>query len=98
MKIQSGAATGIKACLAYCQDAKAYRIVIALFIALLFVMTDFLSYLQWWLTLLGLGLIFFPLTSVFFGKFTSKGYIFSKAVGLAIAGYMTWLLASIKIL
>ncbi|MDR3239381.1 MAG: DUF2298 domain-containing protein, partial [Clostridiales bacterium] len=40
----------------------------------------------------------FPLTSVFFGKFTSKGYIFSKAVGLAIAGYMTWLLASIKIL
>jgi len=75
-----------------------YLIVIAMALALFFLRPDFLHFFVWWLMLFGLGVIFFPLTSVLFKHFTTKGYIFSKIIAIAVSGYILWLLASLRIL
>ena len=59
---------------------------------------DFGSFVQWWLTCLYIGIIFLPLISLLFDNFHDKGYLFSKTIGLAIAGYQMWLAASLHIL
>ncbi|MDR2749960.1 MAG: DUF2298 domain-containing protein, partial [Clostridiales bacterium] len=75
-----------------------YPIGISMLFAALLLRHDILNYAVWWLTLLGLGAIFFPLSSFIFHRFQSKGYIFSKVVGLSIGGYITWLAGSARIL
>jgi len=80
------------------KGARLYLAAAAMFIALFFLRPDFLHFFIWWLTLFGLGVIFIPITSILFNRFTSKGYIFSKIIGLAVSGYILWLLASLKIL
>ncbi|MDR1537151.1 MAG: DUF2298 domain-containing protein [Clostridiales bacterium] len=77
---------------------KLQYIPIALIVTAALLRADILNYIVWWAVLLGLGVIFFPVTSLIFDKFQSKGFIFSKVIGLAIAGYLTWLLASLRIL
>jgi len=59
---------------------------------------DFISFIKWWLTIFYLGLIFMPLTTLIFDNFHDKGYLFSKAIGLAISGYLMWLMASLHIM
>ncbi|MDR1638803.1 MAG: DUF2298 domain-containing protein [Clostridiales bacterium] len=59
---------------------------------------DLPSFLAWWAVWLGLGIVFLPMSSVIFSRLQSKGYIFSKVIGLAIGGYLTWLASSLKIL
>jgi uncharacterized membrane protein len=59
---------------------------------------DFLFVFNWWLLILGLGLICLPLTFYFFANFFDRGYIFSKILGILILSYLTWLLGSSKIL
>jgi uncharacterized membrane protein len=59
---------------------------------------DFLRFMLWWAVLLAVGLIFLPMTRAVFGRFKSKGYIFSKVIGTALAGYVSWVLASARIL
>ena len=59
---------------------------------------DMTSFLLWWFTLFVLGLGFMPLTMVMFCKFKDKGWLFSKAIGLAVSGWLLWYLASCHIL
>jgi len=58
---------------------------------------DFIHFFKWWLTLFGLGIIFIPTTYIIFKAFETKGYIFSKIIGLAVSGYIVWTFASIRI-
>jgi YYY domain-containing protein len=59
---------------------------------------DFQYFVQWWSTILLLGLIYLPVTSVLFASFEDKGYIFSKAIGIAASGYIMWLTSSLHIM
>ena len=59
---------------------------------------DLSSFLQWWLAILGIGLVFLPLTNLIFYKFNDRGYLFSKTIGIAITGYFMWLFSSLGIL
>ncbi len=54
--------------------------------------------LTWWLTLLFLGLAFYPLSKSLFHSFTDHGYIFSKVLGFLCSGYMMFLLGSLRIM
>ena len=59
---------------------------------------DYLAFIQWWLTILCLGLIFLPITDILFASFEDRGYLFSKTIGIAISGYLMWLSSSLRIL
>lgn len=59
---------------------------------------DFSSFLQWWLVLLVLGIGFLPMVMFVFRYFHDKGWIFSKAIGLAVSGWLMWYLASCRIM
>lgn len=47
-------------------------------------------FLIWWLMTVVLGVGFLPLTQVLFDAFTDKGWLFSKAIGIAVAGFLVW--------
>lgn len=59
---------------------------------------DFPAFLIWWVVLWMLGCTFMPITSICFYKYDDRGWIFSKVIGVAISGYLTWLLTVLKIL
>ena len=59
---------------------------------------DMTVFLKWWLAILVLGIVFFPISSLIFSKFHDKGWLFSKTIGLAVSGWLMWYLASLKIL
>lgn len=63
-----------------------------------FLGADFVPFLKWWFAIFVLGLVAFPLTSSFFRKFNDKGYLFSKVIGFALAGYVVWLMTCLKIM
>ena len=52
----------------------------------------------WWLVLLVIGLISFPLVSRVCGKLPDKGYSISKLVGLLILTYLAWMLSSLHVM
>jgi len=85
--------------------AKKFRIFIPHIIILLAGMyffrtclSDLLSYVIWWLCLAVMGILFLPVTDAVFGKFANCGYMFSKVFCLAAAGYLQWLLSTVRIL
>lgn len=47
-------------------------------------------FLIWWLMTIVLGVGFLPLTQVLFASFTDKGWLFSKAIGIAVSGFLVW--------
>lgn len=51
----------------------------------------------WWAVILVLGLMLFPLSATVFSTFNDKGYLFSKALGIAVSSYAVWLLSFLKI-
>lgn len=59
---------------------------------------DLIPFLQWWLTILILGIIFLPLSSLLFSSLADKGYLFSKAIGIGLSAYIMWFLSSIKVM
>lgn len=59
---------------------------------------DFIAFLQWWVTIAYIGVIFMPLTTLIFRKFHDRGYLFSKSIGIALVGYLMWFLSSVRIL
>lgn len=59
---------------------------------------DFWMLFQWWGATVMLGLAFYPLSSMLFRRFDDRGYLFSKAIGLVVTGWLMWLLASLRIL
>jgi YYY domain-containing protein len=60
--------------------------------------SDIQAVLQWWLTILILGIAFLPLTFSLFKNFFDRGYIFSKVLGLSILSYIIFLLGIIHLL
>lgn len=60
--------------------------------------SDYIAFLQWWVTIAYIGVIFMPVTTLVFQKFHDRGYLFSKSIGVAITGYLMWLLSSFRIL
>ena len=59
---------------------------------------DFFVIVYWWFLLFYLGIIFLPLSLVFFKKFFDFGYNFSKIFSILVLGYLIWLFASLEIL
>ena len=57
-----------------------------------------LPFLQWWLLVFCLGLIYMPLSGLLFSNLADKGYLFSKTIGIAISGYLMWVLSALKIM
>lgn len=70
---------------------------ILLFAAWLLLGEDVIPFLSWWVMLLALGLGFWPLTSRIFSGFADRGWLFSKVLGVAVAGYVMWLLNTLHI-
>ena len=58
---------------------------------------ELIPIMDWWKTLLVLGIGFFPLTAYIFRKFSDKGYIFGKILGLVISGWLVWVCSSLHI-
>ncbi len=73
-------------------------LIILIILANLGLKDDFIPFMQWWLVLLLLGLIFLPLTQKIFSSYHDNGYLFSKTIGIAISGYLMWLASSIRIM
>ena len=59
---------------------------------------DNVVFLKWWLMILALALGFLPLTSRLFAGFEDKGWLFSKAIGMAVSGFVVWALVCAGIL
>lgn len=58
---------------------------------------DAVPFLAWWAALLALGLGFWPAASRLFAGFSDKGWLFSKVLGIAVTGYLMWLLNAVKL-
>ena len=59
---------------------------------------DFWQLFQWWGAIVLLGIAFYPLSAMIFRRFDDRGYLFSKAIGLVVTGWLMWILASFRIL
>lgn len=57
-----------------------------------------IDFLIWWMTVLILGIAFMPLTAKVFSRFRDGGWIFSKAIGIFVSGYVMWILSCMHIL
>lgn len=44
-----------------------------------------------------MGLAFYPLAALLFRKFSDRGYFFGKVLGIAISGWLVWVLSSIHL-
>ncbi|MGH2522818.1 MAG: DUF2298 domain-containing protein, partial [Anaerolineales bacterium] len=60
--------------------------------------SQFAGVIVWWLAVLTLGWIAFPLTSAVFGGFADKGYPLAKTVALLFVAWFAWILGSFQIL
>ncbi len=49
-----------------------------------------MSFLKWWLLILILGLAFSPLARLLFRGFADRGYVFAKALGIGVPGFVFW--------
>ena len=58
---------------------------------------DFAPFMNWWVMLLGIGIVFYPLAATLFRKFSDKGYFFGKVLGIVIAGWLVWVLSSLHL-
>jgi len=61
-------------------------------------LNQILAVAAWWLCLEVIGWAAWPLTATFLGSTTSRGAAFTKHLGLLVAGYLLWLLVSLKLL
>ncbi len=59
---------------------------------------DFLPFLQWYIVVFSIGIIFIPCSDVLFSSLIDRGYLFSKTIGIAITGYLMWLMSSLHIM
>jgi YYY domain-containing protein len=57
-----------------------------------------LSVILWYINLLLIGWVAWPITAYLFPAFKDKGYAFSRSLGLMLAGFLFWILATFKVL
>lgn len=60
--------------------------------------SDLFNIFNWWFVLFLIGVIFLPLTVKVFSNFLDRGYIFSRILGMVFITYITFFLATLKIL
>lgn len=60
-------------------------------------LSDITTILQWWVYLLIIGVLFYPITSKIFFSLFDKGYLFSKVIGIVIISYIVFVLGVIHI-
>lgn len=72
--------------------------IVMLIFAFLILKEDAYAVIQWWLCLLILGICVFPITMKAFHSFHDRGYLFAKMIGLALAGYLMWVLSSVRLM
>lgn len=58
---------------------------------------EFGEFFKWWACLLALGIIYLPASLLIFNDFKDCGFLFSKVIGIAFSGFLSWFLASIKL-
>ena len=58
---------------------------------------DVWTFWTWWLLAAVMGFAAMPVTGRLFWRFEDKGWIFSKVLAVAAAGFITWFLVSIKL-
>ncbi|MEI6221551.1 MAG: DUF2298 domain-containing protein [bacterium] len=56
------------------------------------------AFFVWWISLLVIGILFFPICTVLFNNFEDSGYAFAKTVGLLFSSWVLWLFANAQIL
>ena len=72
-----------------------FKFIIALVLISFFLLGTGAGYYVYWGALfIALGIIFLPLTDLVFGRFKNRGYMFSKVIAVAVAGYIQWLISS----
>ena len=59
---------------------------------------DVWTFWTWWLLALFMGMVAMPVTGRLFEGFEDKGWLFSKALAIAVTGFLTWFLAAVKLL
>ncbi|OGY10819.1 MAG: hypothetical protein A3D26_01525 [Candidatus Blackburnbacteria bacterium RIFCSPHIGHO2_02_FULL_44_20] len=59
---------------------------------------DLLFIFRWWLLLFEIGLVSFPLSFLLFSRQNATSYILGKGVGVILISYISWLLASLRVL
>lgn len=57
-----------------------------------------LPVVTWWLALLALGLMVFPLSFLVLRGLADRGYLFSKLLGMLLLAYCAWMLASLRVM
>ncbi|MGN0506726.1 MAG: DUF2298 domain-containing protein [Lachnospiraceae bacterium] len=57
--------------------------------------TELKAVLAWWAVLVLLGIVCYPLTELMFSGFHDGGFLFSKAIGVALTGWLMWLFSSL---
>lgn len=55
-------------------------------------------FVQWYITLAIFSIVTLPITVKMFKKFKDAGYIFSKAIGLVLSGFLMWVISLTHIL
>ena len=61
-------------------------------------MSDFLSALYWYLAILVIGMVSFPIAFRFLPRLPGKGYAFSKPLGLLLWGYVFWMFGELGVI
>ncbi len=56
------------------------------------------SVILWWLALLGLQILAWPVAFTVFGSLRDRGYAFARALGLILMAWVSWMLASSHLL
>ncbi len=59
---------------------------------------EFADVMRWWFALAILGVSCLPLSNLLFAGFHDGGFMFSKAIGLALSGWLLWALSSLHVL
>lgn len=59
---------------------------------------EFADVMRWWFALAILGVSCLPLSNLLFAGFHDGGFMFSKAIGLALSGWVLWALSSMHVL
>ncbi|HET6445808.1 MAG TPA: DUF2298 domain-containing protein, partial [candidate division Zixibacteria bacterium] len=57
-----------------------------------------LSAIVWWLAVIIIGWLFFPISFVVFRGLSDRGYPFARILGILLISYFGWILASLQIL
>jgi len=52
----------------------------------------------WWLAVVLVGLVAWPVTFVLFRHLSDRGYVLAKSLGLIVVAYLVWITASLRLL